>query len=916
MNRHARYVNNTLSLRIPQSESLEIFKKICDVLSLKKDNNLAEELTRVKTICPTLTSFEREFPSICFALATGIGKTRLMGAFVAYLYYAKGIKNFFVMAPNLTIYNKLKADFGNPGNPKYVFKGLDAFVNAPRIIDGDNYEEFRQGAFGYNDVVINVFNISKLNSESKTKDGKPARIKRLNEVLGESYFEYLKNLPDLCILMDESHHYHADRSFDVINELKPLLGIEVTATPQIQKGAKAIPFQNVVYEYSLAHALKDEKYIKVPAVFTRKDFRPEEYSPEDLDKEKLKDGVKLHIDTKEVLDIYARTYRKPVVKPIVLVVARDTEHSKQIKEFLTSTDFYKGYYKDKVLEINSNQRGMEKDENIAQLLTLENPDNSIEIVVHVNMLKEGWDVNNLYTIIPLRTSASETLTEQTIGRGLRLPYGERTGNDKVDRLSIVSHDKYVAIIKLAEDTNSLVRRVYFIDPDESQKEDQKETVPMPSRYDELVYNHSYTDQLALFIAESVDVPKETKNEIAKYVATITNKSVMEMNKQVKNIKEISSPVMKNLLQSSITSLTQREFSNLNLSKNDIVKAVEKAIESAVQALTDVVIPIPQAIIQPVVEIKQGFHTFTLNMHNINWYPSNDTLVGTELQEDGKTFNLELADANIKDTDTPENAILKHILVHENVDYEQCADLIYGLIEQLKEHFKSYLETDDDVNKVLVQRRKSIADNIYSQMNEHFYKEEVSYAATAMRPFSKIEVGLGGKYISDDIFDYKANIPPQDIKSKIFKGFRKSCHSMYKFDSNTERIFAAVLENDSVVLKWMCPNIKQFNIYYDRDSNSQYKPDFVVETEVKIYMIEIKDSRKLEDDVVIKKANAATEYCKAATEFNNGNGGKPWEYTLISHEEVKLNSSFDYLVKNAVKFDCKAGILNEEAIGLF
>jgi len=716
--------------------------------------------------------------------------------------------------------------------------------------------------------------------------------------------------------MDESHHYHADRSFVVINELKPILGVEVTATPQIQKGAKAIPFQNVVYEYSLAHALKDEKYIKVPAVFTRKDFRPEEYTPEDLDKEKLKDGIKLHIDTKEVLDTYARTYRKPAVKPIVLVVARDTEHSKHIKEFLTSADFYKGYYKDKVLEINSNQRGMEKDENIALLLTLENPDNTIEIVVHVNMLKEGWDVNNLYTIIPLRTSASETLTEQTIGRGLRLPYGERTGNDKVDRLSIVSHDKYEAIIKLAEDPNSLVRRVYFIDPNESQKEDQKETVPMPSKYDELVYDHSYTDQLALFVAESVDVPKETKNEIAKYVATITNKSVMEMNKQVKNIKEISSPVMKNLLQSSITSLTQKEFSNLDLSKDDIAKVVEKAIESAVQALTDVIIPIPQAIIQPVVEINQGFHAFTLDTHSMNWHPSNDTLVGTELQEDGQTFDLDISSANIKDTDTPENAILKHILVHENVDYEQCADLIYSLIDQLKVHFKSYLGTDDDVNKVLEQRRRSIADNIYSQMNEHFYKEEVSYSATAMRPFSNIEVGFGGKYVSDDLYDYRANISPHDIKSKIFKGFKKSCHSLYKFDSNTERIFAGVLENDSSVLKWMCPNIKQFNIYYDRDSNSQYKPDFVVETTDQIYMVETKDSRRLEDDVVVKKANAATEYCRAATEFNNENGGKPWEYILISHDDVRANSSLNYLVQNAITIGRKVGILNEETIRLF
>ena len=70
-------------------------------------------------------------------------------------------------------------------------------------------------------------------------------------------------------------------------------------------------------------------------------------------------------------------------------------------------------------------------------------------------------------IIPLRTSASSTLTEQTIGRGLRLPYGKVTGNDKVDRLSIVSHDKYNEIIKLANDPNSLIRKVFYIDEEEN-----------------------------------------------------------------------------------------------------------------------------------------------------------------------------------------------------------------------------------------------------------------------------------------------------------------------------------------------------------------------------------------------------------------------------------------------------------------
>lgn len=901
MNKNARYINNTLCLRQPQKESLEIFEKICDVLKLQKNIDLDEELEKVKDICPTLTSFERTFPSVCFSLATGVGKTRLMGSFIAYLYYERGIKNFFVMAPNLTIYNKLKADFGSNSNPKYVFKGLDEFVNPPRIIDGDNYGEFRQTSNINNEITINVFNISKLNSDTKIKKGKPAKIKRLNEVLGESYFEYLKNLPDLCILMDESHHYHADKSFNVINELEPILGIEVTATPQIQEGSKAIKFKNVVYEYSLAHALNDEKYIKVPVVVTRKDFHPEEFpDSDDLDKEKLKDGIKLHIDTKEAIDTYARTHGKPIIKPFVLVVAKDTDHSKKIRKYLTSDEFYRGYYKDNVLEINSNQRGSEKDENISKLLTLEKPDNEIEIVIHVNMLKEGWDVNNLYTIIPLRASASETLTEQTIGRGLRLPYGERTENEKIDRLSIVSHDKYEAIVKLAEDPNSLVRRVYYIDPEENSNEDQKETIELPTVYDEITNSKSYKEQLAMFVSETVQASQEVKEDIAKYVSEVTNKSVLEMNKRLHNFEDIKQPEIKKLLNTSIISLTQKAFPSLELSKDDVAACVEKAVEQSVQLLTNKVIPIPQAVIQPVSEIKQGFYEFALDTRNMNWYPSDDTLLATELKENGQSYYIDMSFANIKETDTPENAIIKLLLVHENIEYDECADLMYSLIEQLKKHFYGYLNDEDEVQKVLVQRRKSIANNIYAQMNEHFYKEETTYTATDMRPFSRIEVGFGGKYVSDDIYDYGANIAPQDVKSKIFKGFKKSCHSLYKFKSNTEKTFAIILEREDDVLKWMCPNLRQFTIYYDRDSSRRYQPDFIVETSNCIYMIETKDSRKLSDSDVIKKAKAATEYCTVATNFNNRYGGKPWKYVLISHEEVRLNSSFNNMVENGVK----------------
>jgi type III restriction enzyme len=913
LNSNAKFINNRLALRPPQKESLERFQQIVDILSLSKTPDLEEELRKIREIFPTLTSFEREFPSVCFALATGIGKTRLMGALIAYLHYQKGIKNFFVMAPNLTIYKKLKADLGDPSCAKYVFRGLDKFVNPPRIIDGDNYEEFRQLTTNeiLQPIVINIFNISKLNSESRTADGKPARIKRLNEVLGESYFQYLQSLPDLCIFMDESHHYHADRSFDVINELRPILGVELTATPQIQNGARKIDFKNVVYEYSLAHALNDGLYVKVPAVFTRKDFRPEEYTPEQLDREKLNDGIRLHEETKSKLDVYARTYGKQLVKPFVLVVAKDTEHSRQIKEYLTSADFFRGYYKDKVLEINSAQRGAEKDENIELLLSLEQPDNRIEIVIHVNMLKEGWDVTNLYTIIPLRASASETLTEQTIGRGLRLPYGQRTGEDEVDRLSIVSHDRYEAIVRLANDPNSLVRRVYYIDPAEPQSDDQRETLEMPTVYDELTSAESFTEQLAFTLRETatndyvVDKAPEQTVQVAQFVARLASKTVMELGKQVKTFDATRDEEIKKLVHTSIVSETIRQFPALGLKKEDLTAVVEKAIDTCTQALTENVIPIPQAVVQPFTEVKHGFYDFKLDTRNMNWHPSDDTLIGTELQEGGETFEYHTGFALFPKTDTVENEIVRHIIVHDNVDYSSCADLIYSLIADAKRHFLSYLNPEE-TEKVMRDRQRSLAEIIYAQMNEHFYKEETSYRASSMRPFTRIETGFGGKFKSDDLYDLRANLSPSEVKTKIFKGFKKACHTLYKFDSNTERIFAIVLENDGAVLKWMRPSAKQFNIYYGPGGISRYEPDFIVETSDVIYMVETKAS----DDVkkalqnksgdVWEKAIAGQEYCRAVTEWNAKNGGKPWKYALISHDEVRLQSSFMYLVKNRVE----------------
>src|SRR5437867_2740488 len=103
---------------------------------------------------------------------------------------------------------------------------------------------------------------------------------------------------------------------------------------------------------------------------------------------------------------------------------------------------------------------------IESLLKVEHADEPTEIVIHVNMLKEGWDVTNLYTIVPLRAANARTLVEQSIGRGLRLPYGKRTGVDAVDQLNIVAHDRFQEIVDDSRKADSPIQLKTLVLEDE------------------------------------------------------------------------------------------------------------------------------------------------------------------------------------------------------------------------------------------------------------------------------------------------------------------------------------------------------------------------------------------------------------------------------------------------------------------
>src|SRR5437667_6049281 len=468
MNSDVNAIANRLSLRAPQKDSLEILARVAELLALGRvvsgtlQLDVGNALKTIQSEFKTVADFERDFTSLCFALATGVGKTRLMCAFITYLFRQKLSRHFFVLAPNLTIYNKLITDF-TPNTSKYVFEGIAEFAtNPPELITGDNYESGRgvrseesaqARMFDTSPIHINVFNISKINSE--VRGDRAPRIKRLSEYIGQSYFDYLAGLNDLVLLMDESHRYRASAGVRAINELKPVLGLELSATPFVETSQGAVFFKNVIYDYPLGKAMADG-FVKEPAVVTRKNFNPAGMSADEIEKLKLEDGVRLHESVKVELETYARETDNKIVKPFVLVIARDTTHAGQLMQLIQSDGFFEGHYKEKVIQVDSSRTGAEEEAMIERLLKVEHAEEPTKIVIHVNMLKEGWDVTNLYTIVPLRAANAKILIEQSIGRGLRLPYGRRTGVTAVDRLNIVAHDKFQEIIDEANRPGSVI----------------------------------------------------------------------------------------------------------------------------------------------------------------------------------------------------------------------------------------------------------------------------------------------------------------------------------------------------------------------------------------------------------------------------------------------------------------------------
>ena len=871
-------IKYAMSLRTPQEEALFYLDAITSHCDYKKDSKETVEIAATE-YCEKKRKINAgfDFPSFCYAMATGIGKTRLMGACIYYLYKKKGYKHFFILAPGNTIYDKLRKET-NPNHPKYIFKGLEAEMGRPKVYDGENYDtypvKFEQMSLKIektSEIQLFIFNIGKIfNSKTDIQ----FNFHKFKETLGTSFADVLGQFDDLVICMDEAHRYYAPASMKAINYLKPVLGLEFTATPK--------SVSNVIYAYDLARGAA-EGYLKLPVVMGRSNTAG--YSQDDIEEMKIRDGLTLHEHRKAVLREYCNENNLEYVKPIVLIACKNTDHAKKIRTLIDNDSFQNGKYKGKVIEIHSKQTGEESEENIRLLLSIESASNPVEIVLHVYKLKEGWDVNNLFTIIPLNAAKSDILAMQTIGRGLRLPFGEQTGNEDLDSLDIVAHDHYRELVD--EIKSSDIFRYRDLD---NVDVEPSESVGVSATVDDgqlTLFDSAITASGVKSFAE-VSNPKtqlEIYQEYVKNFVAVQNKDKNEDSGQISlfdqnpesvpgasNNTPVSAPVQQ-------TGKTNKQ----PLSKEEFVKAVSEYSEKAIS--------VPKILVQTTSEVR--FNRFEVK----RTIPDFEVAIAKIERFDAINQQLlSVVDAQILEVNDAMNTLACMLLdTISELSYED-ADFVIDVVEQ----YLAQIPGDEEYKRRVVRRYASlIVSDIRKQIYDHMERKTqdvhiVQKDLILFRRFVK-NVKEDGKVKFNKPFSDKSN-----IKKYLFTGYKKSYYPANAFDSDTERLFSIILEEDTDVIRWIKPPLNQLGLFWK--AGQQYNPDFLVETTAGKFMVEVKALNEVTADEVVAKAREGIKWCRFATTADPDH--KKWEYKLISDDNIHPGNTCKYTLgtAHAVKED--------------
>jgi type III restriction enzyme len=421
--------------------------------------------------------FDENWTRYVIKMATGSGKTKVLSLVLAWSYFHKLYedgselaRNFLVIAPNIIVLDRLLADFN----------GLKIFFEDPVLPDngyeGQNWrDDFQVTLHVQDDIGVvrktgnifltNIHRVYQGAAESASfEDEDTANYFLGNKPVGKTnesvvdLGDIVRNIDELVVLNDEAHHIHDPRLAwfkaieDIHNRLvmkgdKLSLQVDVTATPKHNNGSI---FVQTVSDYPLVEAIHQDvvKHPVLPDSASRaklQEHKSSKYS------EKYKDYLHLgFLEWKKVYDEHIKVGKKPVL----FVMTDDTKNCDEVAAYLEST--YQEL-KDGVLIIHTKNNGEisesvtgKKEEELKVLREAANAidrmDSPYKAIVSVLMLKEGWDVRNVTTIVGLRaySSKSNILPEQTLGRGLRRMYRDP---DISEMVSVVGTDAFMDFVE-------------------------------------------------------------------------------------------------------------------------------------------------------------------------------------------------------------------------------------------------------------------------------------------------------------------------------------------------------------------------------------------------------------------------------------------------------------------------------------
>ena len=311
---------------------------------------------------------------------------------------------------------------------------------------------------------------------------------------------------------------------------------------------------------------------------------------------------------------------------------------------------------------------------------------------------------------------------------------------------------------------------------------------------------------------------------------------------------------------------------------DVAEVVAKTVDLYIENTID----IPKIVVLPKGTVTAGYRDFDLDLKGVHLQPVAKDILIAHLNDHAR-YRLISGDGIIPE-EKLEDYLVRGLIDFDDINYDEHADLLYKLAGAMVKHLQSYLPNEDDVRNVLQYHQAPLVNIIHSQMQEHYEETAGAYEANVTKGFTTLRPGSYSIPVGEEPRDFRIPVEKKLlIRGMLFSGFKRCLYPAQRFQSDPERRLAILLENDADVVKWFKPGREAFQIFVKGDS--QYEPDFVVETKTAKLICEVKAADEITSSEVQDKAKAAVKWCEHATTHESQVGGKPWAYLLIPDDVI-------------------------------